>query len=503
MVRSRADALVSSGATFPPSVARSSRKIESSKAHDPERVVVVDSTVLEEQLASSNLEVVAWPGDTADEAPRVALVDARKETNGGGENRVVEVRRRWPLVDVLVIAPRASGAEVRAFLRAGVKDVLVENDSTDAIERAVDAILDDQRILPVVDELARSRVRTSRFEGMLSRSQAMWEVFETCARVAPSDANVLIFGETGTGKELLARAIHKRSGRSGRFVAVNCSSLPEALVESELFGHERGAFTGAARARRGIFAAADGGTVFLDEIGDMSPSAQQSLLRTLETRTIRPVGGTEEIPVDVRIVAATHVDLDDAVAANSFREDLFYRLDVIRLIVPPLRDRPEDAVFLFAHFLKRFARQYGVEAPRIQSQALERLSAYPWPGNVREVENFAERVTLRRRRNLAVKDVEEWIRPAGIANDGQAIDSPDEGATSRSEAARSRLDTRQTLAAAVEPIVAELEREYLRAVLSDCRGVIQDVADRSGLSRRTVQRRMKALGLRKEDFRGS
>lgn len=463
--------------------------------------MVVASNVLADHLSASALDVVAWPGDAGNDAPRVALVDVRDRDRGAAQDRVDEIRRRWPLVDVLVIAPEASGSDVRDFLRSGVKDVLVDDDSVEAIERAVEATLDAQRILPVVDELARSRVRTSRFEGMLSRSQEMWDVFETCARVAPSDANVLIFGETGTGKELLARAIHKRSGRAGRFVAINCSSLPEALVESELFGHERGAFTGAARARRGIFAAGDGGTVFLDEIGDMSPSAQQSLLRTLETRTIRPVGGTEEIPVDVRVVAATHVNLDDAVAENAFREDLFYRLDVIRLIVPPLRERPEDAVFLFAHFLKRFARQYGVEPPRIQSAALERLSSYPWPGNVREVENFAERVTLRRRRNLTVRDVEEWIRPVGLANGSESNESAHARTTSEPAPERLQLDTREPLASAVAPIVADLEREYLRTVLSECRGSIQDTAARSGLSRRTLQRKMKALGLRKEDFR--
>lgn len=481
---------------------KSSRRGDAPKQADPERTIVVDSTDLVDQLGASSLDVVTWPIDEPDDAPRVALVDARREAPDAVQARITEVRRRWPLVDVLVVAPQASGAQVRSFLRAGVRDVLVEDDSDEAIERAAGAILDEQRILPVVDELARSRVRTSRFEGMLSRSQAMWEVFETCARVAPSDANVLIFGETGTGKDLLARAIHQRSGRSGRFVAVNCSSLPEALVESELFGHERGAFTGAARARRGIFAAADGGTVFLDEIGDMSPSAQQSLLRTLETGTIRPVGGTEEIPVDVRIVAATHVNLDEAVAANAFREDLFYRLDVIRLSVPPLRDRPEDAVFLFAHFLKRFARQYGVEPPRIQSPALERLSTYPWPGNVREVENFAERVALRRKRNLSLSDVEEWIRPAGLVNDGEA-GARETKRTGEASANATSLDTQATLAAAIAPIVSELERDYLRAVLSECRGVVQAAAARAGLSRRTLQRKMRAHGLRKEEFRSS
>lgn len=495
---------------------RSAPTRDSNSPDDGDRAVLVGSDALAEQLRSGPFTLHRWPVAAQDDRaapPRVAIVDAgdRREA---ARDRVREIQRRWPLVDILVVDADASGPAVRTWLRSGVRDVLFDA-SRDALSRAIETTLDAQRMLPVVDELARQRVRSSRFEGMLSRSHAMWEVFEICARVAPSDANVLIFGETGTGKDLLARAIHRRSGRAGRFVAVNCSSLPEALIESELFGHERGAFTGAARARDGIFRAADGGTVFLDEVGDMPLATQQNLLRVLESRTIRPVGGTEEIPIDVRVVAATHVNLDKAVLEDRFREDLFYRLDVIRLVVPPLRERLEDVIFLFAHFAKRFARQYGVDPPRVQEAALERLTAYPWPGNVRELENFAERVVLRRKRALSPRDVDEWVRPMQAApSDEAAAPAPDaepetapesESATQRASEAThdpaSAIDTSLPMREAIEPVVERLERHYLRALLDECRGVIRDVAIRAGLSRRTLQRKMRSHGIRKEDFR--
>ena len=472
-------------------------------ATDAAREILVDSKQLEKVLAGGAYEILRWPADGApdgEDVPRIAIVDARGRRRKGARTRLAEVRRRWPLVDTLVYEPGASGRSVRDWLSTGARDVLLD-ESPERMRDAVEAVLDAQRVLPMVDEIARQRVRTSRFEGMLSRSHAVWELFETCARVAPTDANVLVFGETGTGKELLARAVHRRSGRTGRFVAVNCSSLPEALIESELFGHERGAFTGASRAQEGIFRAADGGTVFLDEIGDMPMAAQQSLLRVLEARSVRPVGGTEEVEVDVRIVAATHVNLEEAVLENRFREDLFYRLDVIRLMVPPLRDRPEDVLFLYAHFAKRFAKQYGVEPPRVGPGALQRLTEYGWPGNVRELENFAERAVLRRKKTLHARDVEEWARPVRMSSDDADATPPSGVRAADAGDPVAELDTGVDLKTALDPVVARLEARYLRTVLAECRGVVQEAAARSGLSRRTLQRKMRAHGIRKEEFR--
>ncbi len=345
----------------------------------------------------------------SDFAPRLALVEAAAEPD-----RLTEVlsllRRTWPLADIIVWAPKAPGGVVRSAFLAGAKDVVVSSSVVRLVETVHD-ILHNQQFLPLADELASKRSRASRFESMLSRSNKMWDLFDTCARVAPSEATVLIVGETGTGKELLARAIHHRSKRAGRFVATNCASITPDLVESELFGHEKGAFTGAHNAKKGLVRHADKGTLFLDEIGDMPESAQMSLLRLLQEGKIRPVGGHDEVAVEVRILAATHVALDEAVAKGDFREDLFYRLDVIRMNVPPLRARPEDIVYLFGHFSKQLAKHYGLPRVEVSDAFLEAMSTYEWSGNIRQLENFAERVVLASpQRRLSARDFARLIQ---------------------------------------------------------------------------------------------
>ena len=326
---------------------------------------------------------------------------------------------------------------------------------------AASQILDVQQILPKVHELAVQRRRSSRFESLLSRSDLMWDMFEYCARVAPAEATVLIIGETGTGKELLSRAIHRRSGRSGRFVACNCGSISEQLIESELFGHVRGAFTGAAREKQGLVRHADQGTLFLDEIGDMPDNAQVNLLRLLQEKKVRPVGGHEEVPVDVRIVAATNVPLDEAVAEGAFREDLFYRLDVIRLPIPPLRERPEDIVFLFGHFVKKLTSHYGTTAPQFSDGFLDALAAFDWPGNVRQLQNFAERLVLTtKRKRLTAADVHRVLH----------VDVPPSGAhrpeIPGDSSAVVEIDVNQALEDNLKPVVEDVERRYLDAPAS-------------------------------------
>jgi formate hydrogenlyase transcriptional activator len=227
---------------------------------------------------------------------------------------------------------------------------------------------------------------------LVGASRELDAVRRAVAQVAPTDATVLVLGETGTGKELVARAVHAASRRAAKaFVPVNCAALAPGLVASELFGHEAGAFTGAAKARRGRFELADGGTLFLDEVGELSPDAQAALLRALQERVIERVGGGEPVPVDVRVVAATNRDLAAEVAAGRFRGDLFYRLNVFPIPVPPLRDRPADVPALAAHFLRRFAARHARPTARIPPDVLRRLAAHPWPGNVRELQNVVER----------------------------------------------------------------------------------------------------------------
>jgi DNA-binding NtrC family response regulator len=323
----------------------------------------------------------------------------------------------------------------------------------------------------------------------------MWDLFELCTRIAPTGATAMIVGETGTGKELMARAVHCRSHRQGRFVAANCASVPPELINSELFGHEQGAFTGADRAKKGLVMHADGGTLFLDEIGDMPAEGQQSLLRMLQERRIRPVGSLVEAEVDVRVVAATNVPLDQAVREGRFREDLFYRLDVIRMNVPPLRERPEDILFLFGHFTKRLAKHYGTEPLTYGDSFIEALTEYEWPGNVRQLQNLSERIVLSRpRRLLTARDF------AKLRSTGAAAIFPQEPARHAASAPR-RVDTSLSLEDNVSAAVAALEEEYLTAVLRQSSGAIGVAAKRAGISRRTLLRKIKAYDIDKDAFK--
>ncbi len=407
------------------------------------------------------------------------------------------IRKTWPLADVIVWAPKAAGGVVRSAFLAGAKDVVLSS-VLSRLSDTVEHVLENQQFLPLADELASKRVRGSRFESMLSRSHKMWDLFELCQRVAPSAATVLITGETGTGKELLARAIHHRSKRGGRFVATNCASISPELIESELFGHEKGAFTGALGSKQGLVRYADRGTLFLDEIGDMPESTQMSLLRLLQESRIRPVGGHDEIEVDVRIVAATHVALDEAVARGDFREDLFYRLDVIRMNLPPLRERPEDIVFLFGHFSKRLAKHYGVAQASVSDDFLKAMTSFDWSGNVRQLENFAERVVLSSpQRQLTARDFTRFIQQS------QARRQPSTGRQllPAKTSVKLPVDLGKTLQQHLSPAVQQLEREYLEAILQANHGRIAESAQQAGISRRTLLRKMKLHHIDKTNFK--
>jgi two-component system response regulator PilR (NtrC family) len=269
----------------------------------------------------------------------------------------------------------------------------------------------------------------------------MQKVFALVERVARTNSTVLLRGESGTGKELVARAIHHASPRAReRFLSINCGALPETLLESELYGHERGAFTGAVRDKKGLFQEANRGTLFLDEIGETSPAMQVKLLRTIQDRVVRRVGGANEEAVDVRIIAATNRDLEERVATGEFREDLYYRINVIPIVLPPLRERREDVPLLVEHFLRRFAENFGQPQKRITAAAMKRLEAHHWPGNVRELENLVERaVALSTTPTIDVDDFPESLsaRPFGGA---AAVELPPEGLDLEALLDRQRVD---------------------------------------------------------------
>jgi DNA-binding NtrC family response regulator len=310
------------------------------------------------------------------------------------------------------------------------------------------------------------------FGQIIGKSPGMREVFDLITRVADASASVLIVGESGTGKERVARAIHDQGVRRGkRFVAINCTAIPDTLLESELFGHAKGAFTGAISRKRGLFEEAEGGTVFLDEIGDMDLGLQAKLLRVLQERKIRAVGENFDRDIDVRIIAASHKDLKKAIKNGSFREDLYYRLAVIPVVIPPLRHRREDIPLLANHFLKKYARLNSSQVSSISSDAMSSLMTMPWEGNVRELENLIERtVVLCRGKEITIKDL-----PHGSKSDAESFFEGE-------------------LAGGTFPTLEDLERRYMKLVLDKTGGRKEKAAQILGINRRTLYRKERDYG---------
>jgi len=329
-----------------------------------------------------------------------------------------------------------------------------------------------QRRLEAENKALRARV--DRQQTMVGESRVVRQLREQIAMAAPTNGRVLIYGENGTGKELVARTLHTQSHRrSGPFVEVNCAAIPEELIESELFGHVRGAFTGAVADRRGKFEGADGGTLFLDEIGDMSLKTQAKVLRVLQEQTLELVGGSVRIRVDVRVVAATNKDLQAEIRAGRFREDLYFRLNVIPVFVPPLRDRPDDIPLLADHFMAEFAGEYGRRLKVFDLAATDVLQSYGWPGNVRELRNVIER--------LMIMVPGETITAADLS----FVDSP------RQRPARTALAERMTLHDARD----QFERDLILRTLAEQQGNMSRTADVLGVERSNLYRKMKAFGI--------
>jgi len=312
-------------------------------------------------------------------------------------------------------------------------------------------------------------------ESIVGKSPAMHEVFETVKRVAPAMANVLINGESGSGKELVARAIHSSGARKDRpFIPINCTAIPEQLLESELFGHVKGAFTGANADKKGLFEEADGGTLFLDEIGDLNLTLQAKLLRVLQDKQIRPVGGSQLRQIDVRIVAATHRDLKTMVSEGAFREDLFYRLNVLPVRVPALRERTEDIPLLVENFIAKFALQNNSRVHGVTPQAMTALMAHPWPGNVRELENLIER--------------------AVVLSAGEQIDEKDIMGTALNQAKKNIEQIFND-----NPTLEQIEEKYIKMILGQTCGQKDRAAKILGINRRTLYRKERVYGLVSDD----
>jgi sigma-54 dependent transcriptional regulator, flagellar regulatory protein len=331
-------------------------------------------------------------------------------------------------------------------------------------------------------------------DGMIGNSPALREVYKVLEKVAPTDSTVLITGESGTGKELLVRALHKNSKRHDKpFVPINCGAIPRELLESELFGHEKGAFTHAIRSRPGRFELADGGTIFLDEIGEMDLSLQVKILRALQEKEIERVGGSQTKKVDVRVVAATNRDLEDEVAAGRFREDLFYRLNVIPMHLPPLRERGEDVLVLAEHFLRGFCKEKGRTALTVNGQSRALLQGYSWPGNVRELENFMERLSiLCEGASITPSDLPEKIR----RNAGLAEEPCDVGTViMRSGFAWPTLADMRDKGIGLKEFLDEIEERLLQEALGEAAGVKNQAAELLGIKRTTLIEKLKKRNL--------
>jgi DNA-binding NtrC family response regulator len=408
------------------------------------------------------------------------------DLSGPDAVRVLQKQARG--VPLIATTRHDNVARAVAAVRAGALDVHIQPISPASLREAGDRAMaesDSRRDLLRARQAAADR---DGFSDMLTKSPRMVRVFEQIRAVARTDATVLIRGETGTGKELVARAIHERSQRADSpLISVNCGAFTETLLESELFGHEKGSFTSASGRRRGVFEMADGGTLFLDELGETSLSVQVNLLRVLENFRFRRVGGQEELSVDVRIIAATHAQLEEAVAARRFRQDLYYRLNVFPITLPPLRERREDIPLLLRHFFERAAEAYGIaEPPSVSGEAMESILRYDWPGNVRQLRSLCERwVIIASGRSVGLD-----MLPRSLL-----------GSMSSHRPSAFAVDDAVPMKSAVEQVVAEVERAYLHRLLQRNRGHLSQTAEQAGITRRTLYNKMKSYQLNAADYR--
>ncbi len=452
----------------------------------PGRLLIVDD---EPKLAAALARalrkeghVVAASGDGAEaleavvrDAPDVVLLDLKLgETSG--LDILDQMKAARPEVEVIMMTGYATVDSVVASMKAGAFDYLTKPfDDPQRVLIIVRKALERKSLLSRTRQLEEELQDRFQFSNIVGVSPPMREIFKKIRRLAYNESNVLVAGESGTGKELIARAIHYNSPRRNQsFIPVDCGALPEGVIESELFGHVRGSFTGATASAAGLFRVANGGTVFLDEIGELPMSSQVKLLRTLQEREVRPVGSATSVKIDIRVVAATNRDLDEAVAKGTFRRDLYYRLKVVAIEIPPLRERPEDIPPLVQHFL----RELGGEIPRVKAiddAAVRLLRKYPWPGHVRELENCIESaVAMARGDTLGVEDLPESL----IENVRPASARPPVGGLS----------------------LKAYEKHAIEEALAVCAGDILRAARMLGVGKSTLYRKMQQHGIRPKRF---
>ena len=347
--------------------------------------------------------------------------------DGSGIDLLRELKGSNASLPVIMITAYTSTKSAVDALKAGAYDYIGKPFDIEELKIIVGKAVERRELEEENVHLRTELEERFTFSNIIGKSRVMQEIFSIVARIAQANSTVMISGESGTGKELIARAIHYNSRRRGKFVSINCGALPENLLESELFGHERGAFTGAIREKKGLFQEAEGGTIFLDEIGEMTPAMQIKLLRVLQERAIRKVGGNDEVSVDVRVIAATNRDLGDMVQHGTFREDLYYRINVIPVQLPSLRQRKEDIPVLTQHFIAKYSRQMEIPEKRISVDAMKALEKYPWPGNVRELENVIERtLALEKSEVLTTRSLPETVLFGSAMNEDR-FELPQEG----------------------------------------------------------------------------
>ena len=436
--------------------------------------------LLEEELADAGYATLT--ATSAEQAlatlshSEVALVISDVRLPGiSGMQLLERLRREGSSVGFIVITAFGTIDQAVEALKQGADDFLTKPLDLEGLREAVYRVLESR----LASRLASGGAANS-FHGIVGESEAMQSLFHDAARLADSDAPMLLLGESGTGKELMARAVHAESPRrDGPFVAVNCASIPGELMESEFFGHVKGAFTGADESRQGLFQAARGGSLFLDEIGEMPVALQAKLLRALQEKSVRAVGAEREETVDVRIIAATHRHLEEEIEAGHFRSDLFYRLETFSLRIPPLREREGDIERLIPALIDKHAGQQGKHIQRIEPAALEALLGYTYPGNVRELENAIMRaVTLAEAGQLCHADLPQRIRDQGEAQRRHCREARVEGALANA-AARANW-----------PSLEEVEKRYIRKVLEATGGNKRRTAEVLGIARRTLYRRL-------------